>query len=112
MVLLPKTGSDGGGYVLVGSLGHTLVPRTPALVPLVLEGRFHERLQGVSQDVDLKLVATGAKAVNVQGALLWTHFGASGPAILDVRPKDRPAHVERLRAGRHQLQVGLLRYPL
>ena len=81
---LPKTGSDGGGYILVGSLGHTLVPRTPALVPLVLEGRFHERLQGVSQDVDLKLVATGAKAVNVQGALLWTHFGASGPAVLDM----------------------------
>ena len=81
---LPKTGSDGTGYAMVRSLGHTLVPATPALVPLVLEGRFHEGLSGVSQEVDLKLVATGSKAFHLRGALLWTHFGASGPAILDV----------------------------
>ena len=81
---LPKTGSDGGGYGMVRSLGHTLVPTTPALVPLVLEGRFHEGLSGVSQEVDLKVVATGAKPIHVRGALLWTHFGVSGPAILNV----------------------------
>ena len=81
---LPKTGSDGGGYALVKSLGHTLVPTTPALVPLVLEGSFHQRLSGVSQAVQLSLQAAGAKPIKVQGALLWTHFGASGPAILDM----------------------------
>jgi len=81
---LPKTGSDGGGYAFVGSLGHTLVPATPALVPLVLEGRFHEALSGVAQEVELKLVAVGARPIHVGGSLLWTHFGASGPAILDV----------------------------
>lgn len=81
---LPKTGSDGGGYAMAESLGHTLVPPTPALAPLVLEGDFHQGLSGVAQDVELKLVAAGARPVRVQGALLWTHFGASGPAILDV----------------------------
>lgn len=81
---LPKTGSDGGGYGFAGSLGHTLVPATPALVPLVLEGRFHEGLSGVAQEVEVKLVAVGARPIHVRGSLLWTHFGASGPAILDV----------------------------
>jgi predicted Rossmann fold flavoprotein len=41
-------------------------------------------LSGVAQGVDLTLQATGAKSMRVRGALLWTHFGASGPAILDV----------------------------
>ena len=81
---LPKTGSDGGGYEMVRRLGHTLVTPTPALVPLVLEGGFHQGLSGVAHEVDLKLAATGARPVHVRGALLWTHFGASGPAILDM----------------------------
>ena len=81
---LPKTGSDGGGYALARSLGHTVVPTTPALVPLVLDGSFHDSLSGVAQDVVLTLKATGLKGLRVQGALLWTHFGASGPAVLDV----------------------------
>jgi hypothetical protein len=79
-----SAGSDGGGYALARSLGHTVVPTTPALVPLVLDGSFHESLSGVAQDVELTLKATGLKGLRVQGALLWTHFGASGPAILDV----------------------------
>ena len=81
---LPKTGSDGAGYALAESLGHTLTPRTPALVPLVLDGDFHVRLAGVSHRVELTVRGDDAKAVRVRGALLWTHFGASGPAVLDA----------------------------
>jgi len=80
----PKTGSDGHGYVLAESLGHTLVPRTPALVPLVLDGDFHTPLAGVSHDVVLTVRAAGEKPVHVRGSLLWTHFGISGPAALDA----------------------------
>jgi len=81
---LPKTGSDGAGYALAERLGHALVPPTPALVPLVLAGDFHRSLSGVAQDVELTVRAAGAKAVRVRGALLWTHFGVSGPAVLDA----------------------------
>src|SRR5207244_1001447 len=41
---LPKTGSDGTGYQLASAMGHSLTVRTPALVPLVLEGDFHTAL--------------------------------------------------------------------
>ncbi|MFI5183150.1 MAG: NAD(P)/FAD-dependent oxidoreductase [Vicinamibacteria bacterium] len=81
---LPKTGSDGGGYALAEALGHSLVPRTPALVPLVLDGTFHADLSGVSHDVIVTLRVEGKKAVHVSGPLLWTHFGVSGPAALDA----------------------------
>jgi predicted Rossmann fold flavoprotein len=79
---LPKTGSDGAGYGFAESLGHTLAPRTPALAPLVLDGGFHARLAGVSQEVELTI--RGRRPVRQRGALLWTHFGVSGPAALDA----------------------------
>jgi predicted Rossmann fold flavoprotein len=85
---LPKTGSDGWGYQAACALGHTLVPTTPALAPLVLESAgpraIHRRLSGVAQPVRLDLAVNGATSVRIAGALLWTHFGVSGPAALDV----------------------------
>jgi hypothetical protein len=81
---LPKTGSDGAGLAMAAALGHAVVPTTPALVPLRLEGGFHARLSGVSHGVELTLRSGGRVAERRRGALLWTHFGASGPAVLDV----------------------------
>jgi predicted Rossmann fold flavoprotein len=81
---LPKTGSDGGGYALAIRLGHTLVPTTPALVPLVLEGSFHPPLSGISQEGELTIHAASKRPARLRGALLWTHFGISGPAVLDA----------------------------
>ncbi len=81
---LPKTGSDGTGYGIAESLGHSIVPTTPALVPLVLEGDFHRSLAGIAQEVRLTLTAAGRKPLRVAGSMLWTHFGVSGPAVLNV----------------------------
>jgi len=81
---LPKTGSDGIGLVLAASLGHTIVPTTPALAPLLLEGDFHGRLSGVSHPAAISIESGGRRAVRVAGSLLWTHFGISGPAALDA----------------------------
>lgn len=85
---LPKSGSDGAGYAFAESLGHTIVPTTPALVPLVLSARGEDdsrrTLSGVSQPVELELRDDARVTERVRGALLWTHFGVSGPAVLDV----------------------------
>lgn len=81
---LPKTGSDGLGYRLAAALGHTLVPTAPALVPLLLEGDFHAPLSGIAHPVELTVRVEGRKPVRVPGAMLWTHFGVSGPAALDA----------------------------
>ena len=81
---LPKTGSDGGGYALAEKLGHTLVATTPGLAPLTLNGDFHVPLSGVSLEVELAVCVENEKPLKHRGAMLWTHFGVSGPAALDV----------------------------
>jgi hypothetical protein len=82
---LPKTGSDGTGYDLALSLGHSLVAPTPALAPLVLEpGGMHASLSGVALDVDLSVWIDGAIDTRLSGALLFTHFGVSGPVVLNA----------------------------
>ncbi|HZB24636.1 MAG TPA: aminoacetone oxidase family FAD-binding enzyme, partial [Vicinamibacterales bacterium] len=83
---LPKTGSDGGGYTLAVALGHSIVPTTPALAPLMVQepGAVHAGLSGVSVDAVITVRAGGAVAVRLAGSLLWTHFGVSGPVALNA----------------------------
>jgi len=81
---LPKTGSDGVGYRLATALGHTLTPTIPALAPLILEGDFHAQLSGISHVVELTVRVENQKPVRMTGSMLWTHFGVSGPVVLDA----------------------------
>ena len=81
---LPKTGSDGLGYELARTLGHGYVETTPALAPLVLDGDRHINLVGVSHDAVLSLSVNGATTTRLEGSILWTHFGISGPVALNM----------------------------
>jgi predicted Rossmann fold flavoprotein len=82
---LPKTGSDGGGYGLVKALGHTVTGTWPALVPLVLEERFfHAEVSGLAVEGELSVVAGGKRVDRRRGSLLFTHFGVSGPVVMDA----------------------------
>ncbi|MEZ4728323.1 MAG: aminoacetone oxidase family FAD-binding enzyme [Caldilineaceae bacterium] len=83
---LPKSGSDGYGYELVKGLGHTVTGRIfPALVPLTLP-KEHVlcSLSGLSVDATLKCAGNGKRLASFTGAILCTHFGLSGPAVLDI----------------------------
>lgn len=84
---LPKSGSDGAGYGFAASLGHTVTPLLiPALVPLKLEaGHWLTALSGLALPTELTLAgASGKRLFATTGAVLCTHFGLSGPAVLDV----------------------------
>jgi predicted Rossmann fold flavoprotein len=81
---LPKSGSDGAGYELAARLGHGNVDTTPALAPLVLTGSRHVGLSGVAHDVRLTVRVADGPTTRFDGRLLWTHFGASGPVVLDA----------------------------
>ena len=81
---LPRTGSDGFGYRLARGFGHRVTPTVPALVPLVLDhSMFHATLSGLSHDVELTAVVDGREVDRRTGSLLWTHFGISGPVVMD-----------------------------
>ena len=81
---LPKSGSDGAGYELAARLGHGYVDTTPALVPLELAGDRHVALSGVAHDVRLTVRVADGPTTHLDGPLLWTHFGASGPVVLNA----------------------------
>jgi predicted Rossmann fold flavoprotein len=84
---LPKSGSDGGGFLLAESLGHSLTsPIVPALVPLVLPaGHWITALSGLTLPTEVALAsATGRRLFATTGSTLCTHVGLSGPAILDA----------------------------
>src|SRR5436190_9263524 len=83
---VPKTGSDGSGYALARALGHTVTPLFPALVPLIVaEGHWSRAISGTSVDAELAVKSpTGRVLHRERGAMLFTHFGLSGPAVLDI----------------------------
>jgi hypothetical protein len=82
---LPRTGSDGFGYEVAKSLGHTITATHPALVPLVLDDSFfHKDVQGLSHEAELTTLIDGRPTDRRGGSLLWTHFGLSGPLAMDA----------------------------
>lgn len=81
---LPKTGSDGAGYAFARSFGHGYVETTPALVPLVLDDSRHAELSGIAHPATVTVSSVGASPVRLTGPMLWTHFGVSGPVILNA----------------------------
>ncbi len=81
----PNTGSTGDGYRLAESVGHTILPVRPALVPVETAGDIAPKLQGVSlRDVKVRVLIDKKKQAEKTGELIFTHFGLSGPMILDL----------------------------
>lgn len=82
---LPKSGSDGQGWSLAKNLGHSITPTYPALVPLVLDKTFiHAGLSGISHEAAITTRINKKIVDRRDGSLLWTHFGLSGPVVLDA----------------------------
>lgn len=81
---LPETGSDGTGLRLARELGHATAPTWPALTPLETTDPGWTALSGITLPVRLSLYLDGKKAAQTQDSFLFTHFGYSGPAALDL----------------------------
>ncbi len=91
--LLLATGSNPQGYKIAQHLGHTLIPPAPSLFTFNISDRRLDDLAGVSlENVKLRLVIPEINQTTVPkktileqaGALLITHWGISGPAVLKL----------------------------
>ncbi len=81
----PATGSTGDGFRMVRELGHKIIQTLPALVPLETTGELAESMQGLSlRNVEATLWADNKKVRSMFGEMLFTHYGLSGPIILDL----------------------------
>ncbi|MEH6694579.1 MAG: NAD(P)/FAD-dependent oxidoreductase [Hyphomonas sp.] len=79
---IPKMGATGLAYDIAHQFGHDIIPTRPALVPFVFTGADQEdfaSISGVACDVRAQ-----AGGTSFDEAMLFTHRGLSGPAILQV----------------------------
>ena len=91
---IPSLGASGFGYELARRFGHTVLPTRAGLVPLTLSGKHQERLadlSGVALEVEARCNGRGFRE-----ALLFTHRGVSGPAILQISSYWQPGDELRL----------------
>jgi predicted Rossmann fold flavoprotein len=82
----PGCGTSGDGYTIARRFGHTIVEPRPALVPLRMGADWVPRLKGLSlPDVVASVYSSRNELLQERReAMLFAHFGLSGPAILDV----------------------------
>lgn len=85
----PETGSTGDGFIWLKDIGHTVIESQAVLVPVALKDEWIKNLQGATfQDIRLTLFQNGVKqessAGRKNGKLLFTHFGISGPTVLNM----------------------------
>ncbi len=81
----PATGSSGFGLKEATRLGHTVIEPRPGLVGVRLKGALPKCWQGISlKNVECRLTSDGKLVAKEFGEMLFTHFGVSGPIILDL----------------------------
>jgi len=80
----PALGSDGSGYRLAAALGHSIVTPVPSAVPLLVRSRLCHLLQGQRMRVRVEGRVGGRTCQEAAGELLFTQYGLSGTAVLDV----------------------------
>ncbi len=84
----PETGSTGDGLEWLRQLGHTVAKPTPTIVPLAVNDAWVKELSGISlENMRLTFYVEGKKQFRIDGGLLFTHFGISGPLILNSAHK-------------------------
>lgn len=81
----PETGSTGEGFEWLEHIGHTIIKSNAALVPVTTKEQWQKELSGLSfQNAKLTLIQDGKKIESKTGKLLFTHFGLSGPLVLNM----------------------------
>ena len=80
----PALGSDGNAYALARKFGHTLVEPVPSTVPLVVKDPWCHFLQGQKVRATVTSHIQNRNVRTASGELLFTQYGLSGTAILDV----------------------------
>lgn len=79
-----KLGSDGSGYTLAKSLGHSMVPVVPALVQLKVKNHPFAKASGVRTDAGVTAICNGKEMASDHGELQITAYGISGIPVFQI----------------------------
>lgn len=100
----PITGSTGDGYEWAKEAGHSIIDPYPSLVPIKIKEEWVKELQGLSlKNISINIFQNNKKQDSRFGEMLFTHFGISGPIILDASKKIG----ELLRKGEVKIEIDL-----
>ena len=80
----PETGSTGDGFRFLEKLGHSVSKPNPNIVPLTTDESWMHNLAGTALSfMTIRFKQGGKTHIKKTGKILFTHFGISGPLILN-----------------------------
>ena len=81
----PETGSTGEGFLWLKKLGHVIINNDYALVPIALKDEWAKKIGGtVLKEAKITVLQDNKKQFSKTGDVLFTHFGISGPTVLNT----------------------------
>lgn len=99
----PRTGSDGCGYTLARSAGHTVIPPEPSLSAMETKQRWVAQAAGLDlRNISMALYDGDKQIYADFGELQFTVHGVSGPTVLSAS-----AHIPRMESGRYSIRIDL-----
>lgn len=101
----PLTGSTGDAIEWAKHIDHEITPTMPTLVPLKVQDQWVKDLQGLAlENVEFGVYQKKKKLVSKVGDLLFTHFGVSGPVVLNMSKYA----IEAKNKGEVKLRINLM----
>ena len=80
-------GSDGSGYELLTALGHSVTALSPSLVQLKSSSKYPRKISGTRAKCKIALEFDGEIAAKETGEILFTDYGLSGIAVMNLSEK-------------------------
>jgi len=77
-------GGNSDGESFAREFGHNIIPSYPSLVQLHLNSKIAKKMSGAKLNAEVTLILNGIKELSVTGDVLFTNYGVSGFAILDL----------------------------
>ena len=85
---IPTMGATGFGYEIAQQFGHKIIATSPALTPLTFDKKWLEKTKDLPGNaIDIQVSCNGQ---SFREAMLFTHKGLSGPAILQISSYWKP----------------------
>jgi hypothetical protein len=101
----PSLGSRGELFPVLERLGHTMLPKRPALAPVLTDMKEYQPLQGVRLDVGVTLWEDTKNFAQTAGNLIFTQWGLNGPAVMDLSH-----HISARQGAKLVLSLNLLHF--